>query len=85
MIVKGYAVFDSAANAFLPLFFLRSHGEAVRSFLDAVRDEKHQFYAHRADYVLFHMCDYDDTNGLVWSPKNGPEKLMAGLDVGGEG
>ena len=81
MRINGYSVFDSAAGAYLPLFFLRTNGEAIRSFSDAVNDAKHQFYAHVSDYTLYWVCSFDDENGSVEQNETGPVKLVTARDV----
>lgn len=81
MRVYGYSVFDTAVGAYLPLFFVRNNGEAIRSFTDAVNDPKHQFHAHATDYVLFCMCVFDDETGVVTQNEAGPVRLVNALDV----
>lgn len=63
MIMKAFSVLDQKAEAFLPLFFARSQGEALRSLSDAVNDPKHQFYKHAADYQLYSIGTWDDQAG----------------------
>ena len=64
MILKVFSVRDNASEAFLPPFFARAKGEALRMFEGACRDEKHQFFQHREDYVLFECGEWDDQSGL---------------------
>lgn len=56
------AVFDSKVGAFMPPFFTRSRGEAIRSFQDAVNREGSNFKAHAGDYTLFELGSWDDLN-----------------------
>lgn len=79
MIMYGFSVHDKAAGAFLPLFFCRSKGEAIRSFTSAVSDEKHQFGMHKGDYTLYAVGSFDDANGLM-SPVE-PERMLSALEV----
>lgn len=65
MILEVYSVMDKAVKAFLPPFFVRSKGEAIRSFSDACNDGKHQFAVHSADYLLVYLGTFDDSNGLI--------------------
>lgn len=87
MKVRAYSVRDKVAGAFLPLFFLRSDGEAMRSFSDAVNDPKHQFSPHAADYDLFWMGTFDDETGMLEGPlaegevEVSPVRLASGLQV----
>lgn len=60
MILKMFTVFDSKVGAYLPPMFLRSTGEAIRSFSSAVQDSSHQFCKHAEDYTLFEVGAWDD-------------------------
>lgn len=79
MISHAFSVYDKAAGAFLPLFFCRSKGEAIRSFTSAVADEKHQFGMHKGDFTLFACGSFDDASGLM-SPVE-PERVLSALEV----
>lgn len=83
MKVKGFSVFDKAANAFLPLFFMPTRGMALRSFTDAVNDPAHQFgkEAHYGDYALFEMCEFDDADGSFLVSSDQPLRLASAIDV----
>lgn len=80
MITKMYSTYDKAVKAFMPIFFARSHGEALRSFTDVINDEKHQMSRHLHDYTLFYMGDFDDDNGAITSPTAGPDPLITGTE-----
>lgn len=80
----GFSVFDSAVGAFLPLFFARSKGEAIRSFSAAVADSGHQFAKSRGDYSLFLICEFDDQSGGVVCPV-APERILNAVEVALEG
>jgi hypothetical protein len=76
------SVFDAVAGAFLPPMFMRSKGEAVRSFSDACNSSEHQFHKHASDYVLFILGQWDDDTGLFIPPdKSIPERVLTGQDV----
>lgn len=80
MIVYAYSVHDKAVGAFLPVFFARSKGEAIRSFVSAVGDEKHQFALNKGDYTLYALGSFDDNNGL-FSPLVDPERIISAIEV----
>lgn len=65
MIVQFYAVQDKKVGAFMPVFQMRSRGEAIRSFLDALDDEKSMLFKHAEDYELFQVATFDDNTGAV--------------------
>lgn len=55
------AVRDKAVNAFNNPMYFRSKEEAMRSFGDAVRDDKNsQFSQHAKDYSIWHIGYWDD-------------------------
>ena len=60
MIYNIYSIFDSAVGAYLPPMFMRSHGEAIRTFETAVRDESHAFHRNASDYSLYHHGTLND-------------------------
>lgn len=65
MIMYFFTVYDKKVGAFMPPFQMRSRGEAIRSFMDAVNDEAHQFHKHAGDYELFQCGAFDDVEGVM--------------------
>jgi len=64
MRLQAFSVFDKAVGAFLPPFYVRSRGEALRGFSQAVNDEKHDFNRHAADFSLMFLGEFDDQSGV---------------------
>lgn len=62
---KICAVFDSAAKAFLPPFFLPELGQAHRAFMDGVNNPDSEFHKHPTDYALYHLGHFENTTGEV--------------------
>ena len=60
MILKVYTVYDTKAEAYLQPFFSQSKGVAIRSFQEAVRDEKSNISKYPEDFTLFELGEYDD-------------------------
>jgi hypothetical protein len=58
---------DRAADAFGRPMFVRSIGEAIRSFSDEVnrKAEDNQLYNHSDDFDLFELGEFDDNTGLM--------------------
>lgn len=79
MMTQAYSVFDRAVRAYLPPFFARSRGEAIRSFSDAVNDAKHQFHVHAADYSLWQVAVFDDASGVCESME--PERVITAVEA----
>lgn len=80
MKLQVYTILDSAVGAFLQPFFCRTKGEAVRSFSDAVNDEKSTFNKHVMDYTLFALAEFDDASGAFTSLP-APERVIGALEV----
>lgn len=59
------AVLDKKVGAFTPPQAYRSKGEALRSFMDACKDEKSQFARHAADYVFCSLGVMNDETGDI--------------------
>lgn len=79
MIIDVYSVRDNALGAFLPPFFARARGEALRSFSSAVNEEGHQFRKHASDYTLFFLGTFDDSSGLLATVE--PLRCVSALEV----
>lgn len=82
MMLQVFSVFDNASKAFLPPFFVRSKGEAIRSFTDAVSDPQHQFAKHAADYILFELGSFNDSDGMFAGVT--PTRVLLGVEVAGQ-
>lgn len=60
-----YSIFDAAAEAYFPPFFLHTEGMAIRGFTDAVNDPESQVGKHPKDYTLFQIGTFDDNTGII--------------------
>lgn len=65
--LKVYAVKDKAVGAFMAPFFVRSPGEAMRSFVDAVNDKASPFFRHPQDFELYYIAEFDSNDGSIAS------------------
>lgn len=79
MRLEMFTVYDKAVQAYLPPFYCRSHGEALRSFTATVNEKDHQFNKYAADYVLFHLGQFDDAGGVFVSQE--PVRVLSALEV----
>lgn len=79
MILRIYSVYDGAVQAYMPPFFERANGAALRAFQNAVQDEKHVFSKRPADYQLMILGEFDDATGYV--ERLGPELLARAVDL----
>lgn len=57
------AIWDIKTAAYLPVFFVRAPGEAMRHFMDAVGDGKSPMSRHPEDYELYQLATFDDVDG----------------------
>lgn len=80
MIMLAFAVHDKAVGAFLPVFFARSKGEAIRSFTTAATQQDHQFAKNAGDYTLYYIGQFDDANGALEGVD--PQRIITALEVG---
>lgn len=81
--MKIFTVHDSKADYYLPPFFSRSHGEAMRSFETAINKPDHDFYKHFTDFTLFEIGSYDDQTGVITPIEK--KSLGNGLDFKQQG
>lgn len=79
MILKLFSVYDNGVKAYMQPFFVRSKGEAMRSWGDTVNDPKTAFYKHPQDFTLFELGEYDDETGKITN-LNTPASCGTALD-----
>lgn len=73
MNLKIYSVYDSKAQAYLPMFTVRSHGEAVRQFTDLANNKQTAVNKYPEDFSLMELGSFDDNTGTIDAldaPKN---------------
>lgn len=58
-----YAVYDSKVQAYDNPFVLRSRGEAIRGWTQAVNDPKTTMCVHPNDFSLMELGHYDSETG----------------------
>jgi len=83
MIHRIYTVFDKKAEAFLPPFYLQTHGQALRAFKDACTGQNDLFTRHPEDVSLVFLGTFDDSNGC-FAPE-GPTHVWTGIEAAGSG
>ena len=73
MKMKIFGIYDSKAEAYLQPFFMKTKGEAIRGVTALVHDPNHNFNKHAADFTLFELGGFDDSNAsfdLHFAPQN---------------
>lgn len=73
-----FTVYDRAVQSYLPPFYCRSLGEAIRSFTDAVNNDEHQFAKHLMDYSLHACGEFDDVAGQFVSVE--PKRVLSATE-----
>ncbi|WNK13825.1 MAG: hypothetical protein [Microvirus sp.] len=81
MKLNVYAIFDNAARAYLPPFFLLRDTMAIRSFTEAVNSKDHPLNKFPQDYSLFRLGSFDDSSGQIDNESPQPAFLISGLVV----
>lgn len=80
MKLQMYSVRDNAVGAYLAPFFMRSRGEALRSFVSACQNAEHEFSKHPDDYRLYFLGEYDDNTGRCVCPE-APDFILSARDA----
>ncbi len=65
MILKMFTVYDSKAELYLPPFYNKTTGQAVRAYDDTCNQKDHPFYKHPEDYTLFEIGTYDENTAEI--------------------
>lgn len=79
MISKVFAVFDVKVGVYERPFFMRTRGEAVRSWVEVVNDPETKFNKHPEDFGLFEIAEYDDEKG-VFQNLQAPQSIGLALE-----
>ncbi|UDN67723.1 nonstructural protein [robinz microvirus RP_103] len=74
-----FSVYDRAVNCYLPPFFCRTQGEAIRSFTEAVNDPNKSFGKYATDYALMGFGEFDDNSGSFLT--HDPVRIIAANEV----
>lgn len=73
---KIFAIYDEKSEAFLQPFFLDTIGQAERACIDCMSDSNHNFARHTADYTLFSLGTFNDTDGVIAFKKEPVASLL---------
>lgn len=60
-----FTVHDNAAKAYLPPFYMRTKGEALRAFETTCKDTSSQFNKYPKDYTLVELGTFNEENGQI--------------------
>lgn len=62
MYLRCFCIYDSKAEAYLPPFFMKSKGEAIRAVISTVNDPQSNFHKYAEDFVLFELGHWQEDN-----------------------
>lgn len=63
--MKIFSVHDSKAIAYLPPFYMRNAGEAMRAFQTSCQDQNSQFNKYPSDYTLVELGEFDEETASI--------------------
>lgn len=79
MIRLIFCIWDKKAEAFTSdPWFLPTKGMAIRAFSDLIKARDNDVAKHPEDYALFHLGDFNPTNGALTSADE-PSRSMVHL------
>jgi len=81
MIKTVYAVYDAAVRAYMNPMLMRNDGEAMRAFVDAVKDQTTSLNKHPQDYSLFKLAIFNDASGEYVNNVPTPVCLITALSA----
>lgn len=79
MKLQAFSVYDSMVEAFMPPFFVRARGEAMRLFMDLANDASTNVGKHPMDFMLMWIGEFDDKSGSVVALDN-PSRVISGIE-----
>lgn len=65
MNLKLFTIFDSKAEAYMPIFSFTATGLAIRAFADMAADKNHNVGQHPADYTLFEIGEFNPISAEI--------------------
>lgn len=77
--LKVFSVRDVKVEAYLPPFTMRSKGEALRGFADAVSSKDSALGQHPEDFVLFYLGEFDELT-CKFDLTSAPVAMGTGVD-----
>lgn len=60
-----FSIFDSKACYFHTPIFVKSRGDAIRSFIESSNDKTHFVGKNPEDYCLFELGSFDDITAFI--------------------
>lgn len=67
MKVKVFSIRDDKAAAYMPPFYFQNDGQALRAFMDLVKDPNSNCHRHPGDFRLYRLGYFEDESGKLES------------------
>ena len=81
MILQAYSVYDKLAKVFARPVYFTNDDVATRAVIDAIKTGEPEFAKHPEDYVFFRIGEFNDSNGYLETPDEGPEKIVTFFEL----
>ena len=67
MLMRMYSLYDSKTEAYIPPFYSKAKGDAIRQITQVINDanSKHDFAKYPEDFTLFELGVFDDSTGII--------------------
>lgn len=67
MKLKIFTIYDVKSETYLQPFYMKTKGEAIRGFYEALNDPQTTFAKYPADFTLFEIGEFDDLDCSIAS------------------
>lgn len=85
MKVLYFSVWDKKAQVFGQLYPAPTPGAAERMFAQSLKDPNSMAGQYPADFALFQMCEFDDTDGEVVQSSFPPQLIVEAVSLVSQG
>lgn len=75
---KIFTVFDNKSKLYSQPAFMKTQGEAMRSFMEACKDEKATIGKYPEDFLFCHLGEFDEETGVFETHE--PNSIARGID-----
>lgn len=65
MLTKLFSIYDAKAEFYLPVFQMKSAGEATRAFVASSKNNQTDLGLYPMDFTLVEIGTFDDSNAFV--------------------
>lgn len=77
---KVFTIYDTKGETYNMPWFVKTHGEAERTFSNLANDERTNIAKNPEDYDLFQIGEFDDQTGTL-TPHQTPTHVVKALHL----